>query len=182
MRSGGAVPCRTVATLAAMLLYYPAALAAQEKPAPTDAEIAHIAVTANQIDGDLGKLAKTKSRNAQVVRFAETMVTDHAAVIEQATALVKELGVTPADNDVSRSLAASASEARTKLQSLSGAAFDAAYMEREVAYHQSVIDAVSQVLIPSARNAQLKGLLEKVLPVLRGHLRHAREVQSELNK
>jgi putative membrane protein len=167
---------------AGLILWASAGVAGQEKPGPTDPEIAHIAVTANQVDIDLAKLAKAKSGNAQVLRFAETMISDHTSVIEQATALVKQLGVTPAEHEVSRSLQSGGSEARTKLEGLTGAAFDAAYMEREVAYHQAVIDAVSQVLIPNAKNAQLKGLLEKVAPVLQGHLRHAKEVRGSLKK
>jgi len=179
MRDSAAAPAAVT-----LMLVAAAGLPAQErsKPAPTDAEIAHIAVTANQVDIDLAKLAKTKSRNAEVQRFAETMISDHTAVIDQAVALVKQLGVTPAEHEVSRSLLASASESRTQLQSLSGAAFDAAYMDREVAYHQAVIDAVGQVLIPNAKNAQLKALLEKVQPALQGHLRHAKDVGAKLER
>jgi putative membrane protein len=169
---------------AAVLVFLAAAgpVHAQAKPAPTDPEIAHIAVTANRIDSDLAKVAKTKSRNAQVVRFAETMMADHTSVIEQAMALVTKLHVTPQDNDISRALARAAQEATTRLQGLSGAAFDRAYMEREVAYHKAVIDAVRQVLIPNAKNGELQALLEKVAPVLDGHLRHAQEVQAALGR
>jgi len=156
-------------------------LAGQERPpAPTDAEIAHVAVTANRIDMDLAQLARTKSTNERVRSFAETMITDHGSVIEQATALVTELGVTPQDNGISRSLQSAARAARAELEPLAGRAFDTAYMDREIAYHQGVIDAVSSVLIPGASNAELKGLLEKVLPALQGHLRMARDVRSVL--
>ena len=44
------------------------------------------------------------------------------------------LGVVPEDNDVSRSLQAEAREAAARLEGLSGAAFDSAYVEREVAF------------------------------------------------
>jgi putative membrane protein len=150
------------------------------KPAPTDPEIAHVAVTANQIDIDLATLAQMKGANARVQSFAGTMISDHTSVIEQATALVRRLGVTPQDNDISRSLQASAREARMKLEGLTGRAFDVAYMDREVAYHQGVIDAVSGVLIPGSKNADLKALLEQVLPALQAHLRMAREVRGTL--
>ena len=56
---------------------------------PTDPQIAHIVVTANQVDIDAGKLAESKGSNKDVKAFGKTMVTDHTGVNNQATALVK---------------------------------------------------------------------------------------------
>ena len=85
-------------------------------PAPlTDPEIAHVAVTANSIDVDMAHLAEDRTSNSAVLGFARTMITDHTAVNERAAALTQRLGVTPADNAVSRSLQSSADEARQRL-------------------------------------------------------------------
>jgi len=53
-----------------------------------DAQIASIVVTANQVDIDAGKLAAATSKNAEVKKFADLMVTDHTGVNQQAVALV----------------------------------------------------------------------------------------------
>jgi putative membrane protein len=71
---------------------------------PNDAQIAHIAYTAGQIDIKAAELALQKSKNKEVRDFAENMVRDHKAVNEQALALVKKLSVTPEDNDTSKAL------------------------------------------------------------------------------
>ena len=71
---------------------------AQKNTKLSDAEIASVAVTANQIDIEYAEIAKKKSKNADILKFAETMATDHPAVIDQAVALGKKLGVTPKDN------------------------------------------------------------------------------------
>ncbi|HYC94809.1 MAG TPA: DUF4142 domain-containing protein, partial [Sphingomicrobium sp.] len=47
---------------------------------PSDAEIAHIAYTAGQIDIDAARQALAKTRNAEVRSFASTMLRDHQAV------------------------------------------------------------------------------------------------------
>ncbi|RYG47562.1 MAG: DUF4142 domain-containing protein, partial [Chitinophagaceae bacterium] len=52
-----------------------------------DAEIASAAVVANQSDIDFATIAKQRSKNAGVLKFAETMANDHKAVIDQAVAL-----------------------------------------------------------------------------------------------
>lgn len=148
----------------------------------TDAQIASIVVTANQVDIDAGKLAASRGTDPQVKKFGQQMVTDHAGVNKQATELVTKLGVKPQDNPTSQSLKAGGDENLASLKGLKGAAFDKAYVDHEVAYHQQVIDALDKTLIPGAKNAELKALLVKVRPAFVAHLEHAKQVQSLLGK
>jgi putative membrane protein len=150
--------------------------------APSDPQIAGIVVTANQIDVDAGKLAKARSKNKEVQKFAQQMVTDHTAVNKQASALAKKLKVKPEQSDTSKSLKQGAKENMANLKKLKGAAFDRAYVDHEVAYHEAVLDAIDKVLIPSAQNAELKGLIEKVRPAFVAHLEHAKMLQETLAK
>ena len=149
---------------------------------PSDPQIAGIVVTANQIDIDAGKLAKSRTKNQEVSKFAQQMITDHTAVNKQAGALAKKLGVTPADSDTRKSLKDGAQKNVANLKGLKGAAFDKAYVDHEVAYHQAVLDAIDKVLIPSAQNAELKDLITKVRPAIAAHLDHAKMIQSSLGK
>lgn len=143
----------------------------------SDPEIASVAVVANQIDIDASKIAKEKSKNAEVLRFAQLMSDDHSAVLAQAVALAKKLNVTPKDNAVSRKLLSDAAETKKSLQSKSSEAFDKAYIDNEVAYHQAVIAALTGLLIPQSQNAELKKLLQDVTPAFNAHLAHAEMVQ-----
>ena len=68
------------------------------------------------------------------------------------------------------------------LKTLKGAAFDKAYVDHEVAYHQQVIDALDKTLIPGATNEELKALLIKVRPAFVAHLEHAKRLQSSTGK
>jgi putative membrane protein len=153
-----------------------AAAAAHAAPPPNDAQIAHIAYTAGQIDVAAGKQALAKSHNKAVRSFAQVMVRDHNAVNDQALALVKKLGVTPQANGTSASLAAAAKRKARELSMLKGAAFDRAYVRNEVAYHRTVNGALSGTLIPNAHNAELKGLLETGLSLFREHQMHAEQL------
>ncbi|MCO5231701.1 MAG: DUF4142 domain-containing protein [Chitinophagales bacterium] len=150
---------------------------AQEKPQLTDPEIASVAVTANQIDVDYAAIAIKKSSNKDIINFAKTMQTDHLAVIGMATKLAEKLHVTPKSNAVTQSLLDGAKKMKSDLNSKSGKAFNKAYIDNEVAYHKSVIQAVETILIPQTKNSELKDLLIKVLPSLKVHLEHALMVQ-----
>lgn len=149
-------------------------------PKLTDAEIASIVVTANQIDVNYGKIALEKGSNSTVKNFAETMIKDHQSIIEQSVALVEKLGVTPMDNAVSQSLLEGEKGVTATLQAASGADFDKAYIDNEVAYHEAVISTVKEVILPQTQNAELKDALVKVMPLLEHHLEMARMAQAAL--
>jgi putative membrane protein len=148
----------------------------------TDAQIAAIVVTANQVDIDAGKLAQARGASPDVKKFAERMVTDHTGVNKSATELVTRLKVTPEENPTSRSLKAGGDKNLAALKGLQGAAFDKAYIDHEVAYHQQVLDALDKTLIPNAKNEELKALLVKVRPAFVAHLDHAKQLQASLGK
>ena len=167
----------TTAALAAFTIVH-----AQTAPAapPNDAQIAQIVLTADSVDVDYGTLAVKKTKNAEVKAFAETMIRDHTAVNAQAIALAKKLGMTPEPSDTSKSLKSDGEKEMAKLKAMRGAEFDKAYIDNEVAYHESVIGALDKVLLPNAKNAELKSLLESGRPIFVSHLNHAKELQASL--
>lgn len=149
--------------------------------APNDAQIAHIAYTAGQIDVAAGRQALQRSHNRQVRAFAQTMVRDHEAVNRQAVALVTRLHVTPAANPTSAALSSAAAATLHRLGTLRGAAFDRAYVDNEVAYHRTVNGALRDTLIPSAQNAELKTLLQSGLALFTEHQTHAEMLARRLH-
>jgi len=147
---------------------------------PNDAQIAAIVVAANTVDINAGKQAESKASDKDVRAFAKRMVADHTGVNQQAVVLVKKLNVTPEANDTSSSLTQGGAATLARLKGMSGKAFDKAYVDNEVSYHQTVLDALDKTLIPSASNSELKGLLVKVRPAFVEHLEHAKHIQAQL--
>ena len=168
---------KTALLSAAALLACSAAAAAA---GPTDPQIAHIAYTAGNLDIAAAKQALARSHNKAVRSFAKQMVRDHKAVNDKALALVKKLHVTPEDNATSQGLTKAADAERAKLAKLNGAAFDREYANNEVAYHKTVNGALETTLIPSAKNGELKSLLETGLTLFREHQMHAEQVAKAL--
>jgi putative membrane protein len=148
--------------------------------APTDAQIVHILNTANNIDIDDGKLAKRRTENAAVQTFAERMIGDHTALNTRTDDLTSRLDLTPEDNDTSKAMMTEHETYAATLKDLEGAAFDKAYVDHEVTFHASVLDQIDRVLLPNARNAELKTLIEGARPVIAAHLEHARQLQQQV--
>lgn len=169
---------RLTTALAIVALMTGTSLAADNRI--SDPQIAHIAYTAGVLDIEAAKLALQISKDKEVLAFANDMLRDHEAVNKQALDLVKKLNVTPEDNDTSRALTKAATEERDRLAKLSGADFDKAYVTNEVAYHKQVNGALETLLIPSAKNADLKDLLETGLKLFQGHQQHAEHVATTI--
>ena len=167
-------------TVAAFLMIA-ASASAQSNATINDAQIAHIVVTANQVDIDAGQLATKMATNPEVKKFGTTMVTDHTGVNKAAVELATRLKVTPEDNATSKALKAGGEKNVAHLKTLSGAAFDKAYVDHEVAYHTQVLEAIDKTLVPNAKNAELKALIVKVRPAFVAHLEHARSLQKTLS-
>lgn len=134
-----------------------------------DATILAIFDQANTADIHTGRLGAKYGNSEEVRALGRMVATDHVAVQQMGRDLAKKLNIipTPPDNDGS-----TAEQAKTVslLQSKVGAEFDKAYLQHEIAFHQSVIDAVKGTLLPAIKNSELRTLLKKVLPGFEHHL------------
>jgi putative membrane protein len=146
----------------------------------TDPQIVGVVTAADQIDIDTAKLALKKTKNDQVKQFAQQMIDDHTKLQNSVNDLGKKLKVKPEPSDTSKALKSAAADEMKKLRGLNGKAFDTEYINHEVAYHQQVLDAAGNVLIPNAQNAELKSALQGAAPLLQGHLDHAKQLQSSM--
>ena len=155
--------------------------AAGASSGPTDPQIAAIVVAANKVDIEAAQYAKKHTKNAKVKQFANLMIKDHTSVNKQAVALVTKLGVTPEENDTSKSLTDGGKQNLDNLKTLKGKDFDKAYAEHEVAYHEQVLKAIDDTLIPNAKNEELKDLITKVRPAFQTHLDHAKMMSTALS-
>jgi putative membrane protein len=146
----------------------------------SDANIAAMVVGANNIDISAGKIALQRASNPEVKKFAQRMIADHNAVLNAAVKLVTKLGVTPVNNALVATLSKQAMQHEATLKTLSGKAFDNAYIDHEVVYHEAVIDVIKNQLIPSAKNAELKQMLISVVPAFQAHLKHCKMIQETM--
>jgi putative membrane protein len=149
-------------------------------PAPSDSEIVGIVHTANVGEIAAAKLAESKSASADVKAFAKEMVAEHSAMDADGNKFAKKHHMTPGDSDTSKALKSSGDQEMATLKALSGGAFDKAYIEAQVKDHQTVLDTIDNTLIPNAKNADLKAMLEKARPKVAAHLEHAKKLQNSL--
>lgn len=160
-------------TLAAMPL-------SAQAPAPKldDPTIVAIFDAANSWDIEAGQLASKKGSTKDVREFATMLVRDHTNVRKQGRDLAAKLKVTPTPPK-EFALAQVHSDAMKKLGGLEGRAFDQAFLENEVAFHQAVIDAVNSTLLPALQNKEVKDLVVMVAPAFAAHRDAAKNMLSK---
>ena len=173
---------RFLIIIGSLLFVVGVAVCAMSAQTLNDAQIAHIVVAANQVDIDAGEIADSKAIDSEVKAFGRMMVMDHTAVDKQARELTAKLKLTLQENPTSQSLKMGGETNVANLKTLSGAAFDKAYIAHEVEYHQAVIETLNKLLIPNAQNPELKALIGKVAPAFVAHLEKAKQIQATLAK
>ena len=100
--------------------------------------------------------------------FGRMLVRDHQNVRAQGRELAKSLNVTPTlPRDFA--LAKAHVAAMRSLRAARGKAFDRAFLQHEVDFHNAVIDAISKTLLPAIQNVRVKDLVTKVAPAFGAH-------------
>ena len=148
-------------------------------PTLTDPNIVFILDQANVSDSARGKVAETKGTSADVKNFGRLMVGEHHALRLQGQQLATKLSVTPQPPAGDQS-DAQAKQEMDSLQAMpKGKAWDKAYIDYEVTYHQAVLQTATKAL-GAAQNQELKGLITKAAPVIQHHLDRALAIQKKL--
>jgi putative membrane protein len=148
-------------------------------PTLSDANIVFILDNANMLDSAAGSVAATKGTAADVRDFGKAMMRDHHSLRQEEQELAKKLALTaeaPA-NDGSK---AQYDKTMSTLNSAAkGKDFDKAYIDNEVAYHQTVLQTAVNVMA-AAQNPELKNLIQKAAPKLQGHFDLAKAIQAKM--
>lgn len=147
----------------------------------TDPATVDLVLAVDNAEVEAGELARTKASNAQVKEFARTMVNEHGRNRDKLQTLRKSLGDTTAmgTSGAQTALQSEHSQTMSRLQSLSGAEFDRAYIESMVSGHEKVLNIVQQ-LQSRAQNPQLQQQLGDVVSAVQKHLDRARTIQGNL--
>lgn len=145
----------------------------------TDTTILGVLDEANAADSSGGALAATKGTNAQVKSFGHRMERDHHKLRADGQKLAKQLKITPATPS-GDTLQTSAQKFADSLNAQpKGPAWDAAYINHEVAAHQFVLQTL-QSFQGTAQAPQLKDAITKAIPLIQAHLTEAQSIQSKL--
>jgi putative membrane protein len=146
----------------------------------TDPEIAMVMRVANLSEVREGELARTKATDTSVRDFGIMMATEHTAQNNKAESELARVNVYSEDSNLSRQLDADSGSVTDRLRTLSGPAFDRAYIDRQVDAHQSLITLIDSTLMPGAKKKVVRDQLTALRATADKHLARARQIQGSL--
>jgi putative membrane protein len=154
--------------------------AVDSAPKLDDATIVAIFDAANTADIETGQLATQRGQNKDVRAFGAMLARDHKAVQQQGRDLAKKLGVTPTPLKNDQGAKAHAQAMKT-LRATPAASFDHVFLQHEIAFHKSVLDAMKGTIVPAIKNAELKAFVLKVAPAFEAHMIAAQQLDQKLS-
>lgn len=136
----------------------------------SDAQIIGIYSQVNSFDIETAMLGELRGASDQVRDLGQMVSRDHSGVRQAVHALASEIGVVPVLPPARIEAARDHDTVIMELRKLDGAAFDAAYLQHEIAFHRAAIAAVEGLLLPETESPELRAHFEAVLPAFYHHL------------
>ncbi len=125
----------------------------------------------NMAEVEMGKMAQSKSQNAEVKTFAQQMIDDHGKGLTEVQAVAQAKGITlPTELDAKHKAMAA------KLAKLEGDKFDKEYMKMGGTGGHKEALAMLNKTEKSAKDADVKGLATKMKPTVEQHLKAAQQM------
>jgi len=120
-----------------------------------------------------GKLAQSKAQSAEVKAFGQQMIDDHGAALAKVQALAQARGVTlPTDLDAKHKAMSA------KLEKMSGAEFDKAYMAQAGVKDHTEVHKKLMSDAKKIKDPEVKALADQHVPVVEQHLKAAQQMTS----
>jgi putative membrane protein len=148
--------------------------------APTDDQILYVLHAANLGEMDQARLAQKKAKNARVKRFATMMIKDHGDADVRGGDVAKKTQASLTPSEISNRLENDAKQFSLSISTEKGKGFDGVYIDAQVKEHRAVLDTIERELLPAAKSAEVKELLQTVRPKIENHLQEAEQIQKGL--
>ncbi len=132
------------------------------------------AIMGNYNEIDASKMALQKSQNDQVKQYAQKMIDDHQKMLDDLHALAGQENVKYKDQPTP-----AGKKMAAKLDGLSGADFDKAYVNGMVKDHKEDVRDFSAE-INSGKDQPTKDAAQKSLPIIQDHLQMIQGIQQSM--
>jgi len=150
--------------------------AASSPSTSADQDFVTKAAQGNSAEVALGQIVAGKTKNPAVKQFAQMMVKDHTAALNELQELAQSKNLNFND-----ALPEDAQSLQTKLSSDTGTQLDKDYMDSMLEDHQKDVQEFTDQS-QKAKDPDQKQWASKTLPILQKHLEKAQQIDARLNQ
>jgi putative membrane protein len=141
-----------------------------------DDQIAGIAEATNEVEIDQAQTAIARSDNAAVCSFANHLLHDHTVLRDEQNALLARLHVVSVESGVSSQLRRDGNDVIDRMRLRMGPDFDRAYLEAQVRENQRWLRMIDDLLLPTAKNGEIRTRLVATRDAVATHLQEAQQL------
>jgi putative membrane protein len=148
-------------------------------PASPDGEVLGSFIAANQHEVEHSRIGSQQGSTQTIRDLARGFARDHDDLVQRARELATRQSITetaPAGDPLGQPHG----QTLTALKGKSGVAFDRAYLQHEIEYHQALINTINTDWLAKATNQELKTFLQQAVPALQAHLKGAQDLSAKL--
>ena len=152
-------------------------LRAQTRIPPPPQDFMMSASQSDAYEVDAGRTAAVQSRDERVRAFAQEMILDHSRTSEE----LRQAAMTSGLPLTEPGLSSDQAKLLSSLQSLRGQEFDRAYARQQTLAHAQAV-AVAESFAAAGLDPNLRKAATSALPMIRDHLKKARELEEKLSR
>lgn len=143
----------------------------------SDANIASTVAVLNGGEILLSELADAKAQSAEVKQYGRDMVTQHRAMQATVDSLATAKNIEPQPIGVAETIQNQMNTERQRLEGMSGADFDRAFMQAQVTAHQQALDA-HNAMVSAVQDPDMRATIQAAIPKVQEHLERARALSN----
>lgn len=146
----------------------------------TEDDIEGFTYIANRTAVDHARVALDRSSNSLVRAFAQRVLADHSAALQQQAAVLDRTGIEPNLTPSGRQLLALSKQQLVRELSLRGKDFDREYLDGQIRRDREVLRAIDLALLPQAMRFPVRAQIEQLRPMVAAHLEQALQVREQV--
>ena len=149
-----------------------------ERSLPSDAQILQVLASLHSGEIEQALLAQVRAQQPSVRAYATKLSQQHSEAKNRDDRIATNSGTPPEGTSLARLLDARYLHTLNRLKASGPGAFDALYIQAQIAQHEANLHTLTTQLIPAAAHIDLRSELTETQRTLRSHLDEARTLQS----
>ncbi|MCH9609945.1 MAG: hypothetical protein S4CHLAM45_13290 [Chlamydiales bacterium] len=153
-----------------------------KEPQLSDNQIVQVMLTVDKLEIDLSEETLKKDVVPPVAAYARYLIDQHHNSMVELTQLAKKLEIAPEESPLSDKLTADRKKIAASLEQLKGKELDDTFIDTMVKSHRAGLHLIDTVLLPEAKNTQLKDFIATFRAMVHNHLERALALQKTLSE
>lgn len=143
-------------------------------------EVASTLYSINKAQIETSQIAKNKTINDSVLKFANKMINDHKNAQTKLDQILKSNNINRTTSADARTIRSEARKTMRAMKKINGITFDQTYMDYEINSHKKALNVINDYILPRVQNTELKDYTLAMRQNIMNHLQEAQQIRMSI--